>query len=240
MSFKLYYFDSLASTQDKAKQFAKEGFENIAIVADEQTEGRGRFSRKWISPKGGLWISFLLRPKIDKIHHLTFLAATAAATAIRKTSGINAKIKWPNDIHYNNKKICGILTEGVFGNDKFVIVGMGIDVNQEEFPEDIKDTASSLKILTGKIYSLKNMAILLSNIFFELYSDYYIKEKFEDIREMWKKNCDTLGKEITAINRKKKCITGTAFDVDENCSLMIKTLSGKILKVVEGDVSVRY
>ena len=132
--YKIYHFKSLPSTQDKAKEFAKKGLSNVIIIADVQTRGRGRFKRKWYSSKGGLWMSILLKPStIQNLQYLTFSAAVAVVKAIKKILNLNIKIKWPNDVHYNGKKLCGILTEGIFGKENHVVVGIGVNVNQNKF-----------------------------------------------------------------------------------------------------------
>ena len=101
MPYKTYHFKSLTSTQDKAKEFSKKGLSNIVVIADVQTKGRGRFKRKWHSSKGGLWMSILLKPKsAENMQYLTFIAAISVAKVIKKMTGIDAKIKWPNDVHY--------------------------------------------------------------------------------------------------------------------------------------------
>src|SRR3989344_4439747 len=144
-SHKIHHFKSLTSTQDKAKEFAKKGLSNVIIVADIQTKGRGRFKRKWFSQKGGLWMSILLKPKnVENLQYLTFAAAVAVAKSIKKTANLSTSIKWPNDVHYKGKKLCGILTEGIFPAN-YVVVGIGLNVNQNKFPDEIKSTAISLR-----------------------------------------------------------------------------------------------
>src|SRR3989338_7594384 len=146
--YKIYRFKSLPSTQDKAKEFSRKGLSNIAVIADIQTKGRGRFKRKWHSQKGSLSMSILLKPSnIKNLQYLTFAAAISVVKSIKKSANLNTKIKWPNDVHYKGKKLCGILTEGIFGKENYAVVGIGLNVNQDKFPYDIKNTASSLKII---------------------------------------------------------------------------------------------
>ena len=126
MPYKIYNFPSLASTQDKAKEFVKKGLSNIVISADRQAKGHGRFKRKWHSAKGGLYASIILNPEnTENIQYLTFAAAIAVVKSIKKIANLDAAIKWPNDVHYNKRKLCGILTEGIFGAKNHVIVGIG-------------------------------------------------------------------------------------------------------------------
>src|SRR3989344_6751761 len=118
MDYQIYHFTSLNSTQEKSKKLSNEGKSNVVIIADTQTAGRGRFKRKWHSAKGGLWMSILLKTEnIENMQYLTFAAAVAVVKSIKKITDLNTNIKWPNDVHYKNRKLCGILTEGIFGKD---------------------------------------------------------------------------------------------------------------------------
>src|SRR3989338_9237530 len=236
MPYKTYHFKSLTSTQDKAKEFSKKGLSNIVVIADVQTKGRGRFKRKWHSSKGGLWMSILLKPKsAENMQYLTFIAAISVAKVIKKMTGIDAKIKWPNDVHYKGKKLCGILTEGIFGKESYAVVGIGLNVNQDKFPTDIQNTAASLKIIKKKNINITKLAKYIIDEFFKAYN----KNNTKNILKTWKKYCDTMGKEVSAITR-NKTIKGKAIGVDGDCSLLPKLKNGRIAKIVEGDVNVRY
>jgi len=240
MNYKIHHFNSLTSTQDKVKEFAKKGLSNIVITADVQTKGRGRFKRKWYSEKGGLWLSILLKPKnIKNLQYITFVAAISVAKSIKKIGNLETKIKWPNDVHYNRKKLCGILTEGVFGKDNYVIVGIGLNINQNKFPKDIKNIATSLKIIKRKDFDIKKLSKNIINEFFNLYNNHYNKNKFKNILKIWKKHSDTVNKNVLVITKTKK-LTGKAIGVDENCNLLLKLKNNKIIKIIEGDINVRY
>ena len=238
--YKIYRFKSLASTQDKAKEFAGKGLINIILIADKQTKGRGRFGRKWFSAKGGLWMSILLKPKnIEKIQYLTFIAAICVVKSIKKISNLKTNIKWPNDVHYKGKKLCGILTEGIFGSENFVVVGIGLNINQNHFPEEIKKTAVSLKIIKNQTFDIKKLAKSIIDEFFVLYGNYYSRGNTGKILKIWKTYCDTISKNVTVITRFKK-LTGRAMGIDKDCSLLLKLKNGKVIKIVEGDINVRY
>lgn len=240
MPYKIYHFNSLTSTQDKAKEFAKKGLNNIVIVADTQTKSRGRFKRKWFSDKDGLWISILLKPtNIEKMQYLTFAAAVAVVNSVKKITKLKTNIKWPNDVNYRRKKLCGILTEGIFGKDNYVVVGIGLNVNQNKFPKEIENTAISLRIINKKILDKKVFLKNICNEFFKLYDTYYNKNKLESISKIWERYCDTINKNVTVITRKKK-LSGKAIGIDENCNLLLRLKNSKIIKIVEGDVSIRY
>ena len=114
--FKFYKFGTIISTNDKAKEFSKKGVSNIVIVAEKQTKGKGRFDRKWISGLGGLYMTIVLEEKdLEKVKYLTLIAAISVAKTIIKLTNLKAKVKWPNDVLVNDKKICGILTETISG-----------------------------------------------------------------------------------------------------------------------------
>src|SRR3989338_10556485 len=154
MPYKIYHFKTLTSTNDKAKELLEKGKRNFAVAAETQTKGRGRFGRKWHSSKEGLWVSVALKLKsADSLKYLTFLAAIAAVKTVRKAAKINAMLKWPNDIYYDGKKLCGILAEGVFGKEDFAAIGIGLNVNQKKFTKEIANIATSLKEITNKSYN---------------------------------------------------------------------------------------
>lgn len=240
MQYATYHFKSLNSTQDKAKELAKKGLSNIIVISDVQTRGKGRFKRKWHSAKNGLWASILLKPVNTKnLQYLTFAAAVAVSRAIKKITNIKTKIKWPNDVHYKKKKLCGVLAEGVFGRENYVVVGIGLNVNQDKFPDDIKDTAISLKMILKKEISIKSLSQDIIKRFFRIYDNLYNKNKFNDILKIWKKYCSTINKNVEVITRNGR-IVGKAVGVDEDCNLLLKLSSNKIIKITEGDVRVRY
>ena len=240
MTYKIFHFKSLASTQDKAKEFSKKGLSNVVIISDTQTKGRGRFKRKWYSNSGGLWLSILLKPKnIGNLQHLTFAAAVAVVKSIKKITSLNTNIKWPNDVHYKGKKLCGTLTEGIFGKENYAVVGIGLNVNQTEFSDEIKDIASSLKLIKKQTINIEKITQKIINEFFILYNNYYNKNKYKNIVKIWEKNCDTINKNVTVITTAKK-IKGKAIGIDKDCSLLLKLKNNKIIKVIEGDVSIRH
>ncbi|MBI2651980.1 biotin--[acetyl-CoA-carboxylase] ligase [Candidatus Woesearchaeota archaeon] len=238
--YKLFYYKSLTSTQDKAKEFAKKGLDNIIIVADKQAEGRGRFKRKWYSDKGGLWMSILLKPKnVQNLQYLTFAAAVAVVESIKKIANLNTNIKWPNDVHYKGKKLCGILTEGIFGKENYVVVGIGLNVNQTKFQNEIKTTATSLKVVKHKIIDIRKLMENILDEFFYFYNNYYATNKLKKMLNIWKRYCDTMHKDVKVIT-KTKTLHGKVVDFDNKCNLLLKTKRNKIIKIIEGDINVRY
>ncbi len=230
---KFYHFKELTSTNDKAKEFSKDGLSNIVIVGDKQTKGRGRFNRKWVSGLGGLYMTILLKEKkLDKVKYLTFIASVAVAKTIVKLTKLNAKVKWPNDVLVNDKKICGILTETISGKENYALVGIGVNINQKKFSKNINTT--SLKIETNKNFNIKNISKIIINNFNSLYK-YYNKKNYTKITNIWKKYSGTIGKKVKAKTLSGVYI-GTVIDIDDNCNLVLRLYNGKIKKIMEGDI----
>ena len=218
-------FSSVTSTNTILKEMAEQGAkEGTVIIAEEQTAGRGRTGKQFYSPKGtGIYISILLRPDIpaEESLFLTTSAAVATARAIEDVSDKRALIKWVNDIYLEDKKTCGILTEGAFnvetGKLDYAIVGIGINVCIPDggFPDNIKDIATA--IFDKQTDSINKRSILIANLldyFMEYYKDFksksYVKEYIE--RSM------IIGKTITVIEGSKTSVA-KAIDIDKNCRL---------------------
>ena len=235
VGFKFYNFKTLSSTNDKARELAKNRKYNLVVTAEKQKRGRGRFGRKWSSGLGGLYMTLLLKEdNLDNVRYLTFIAGVSVAKTIKKFTNLNAKVKWPNDVLINNKKICGILTETVTGKENYALVGIGVNVNQEKFSKDVIKIATSLKIETNKNFNIKNISKIIIKNFNSLYK-YYNGEKYNKIISVWKKYSHTLGKKIRAETLSGDFI-GKAVDVDDNCNLILRLNDGKIKKIVEGDI----
>lgn len=196
--------------------------------------------RQWFSPKGkGLWFSIILKPKFDiiDITIMPLLTAVSCAEAIKKGTGLNAKIKWPNDLLLNNKKIGGILLEMKAEIDKinFLIIGIGIDVNldKKDFPGHLRDRSTSLKIAKkGEISRVEILADILGKI-----EDKYHKypDNKNDIIKTYSKLCCNLGRMIN-VETQTGIIKGKALKIDENGCLLLKDESGKLIKLSSGDI----
>lgn len=242
---KVMYFDSISSTNDKAKELATLGEgEGAVIIAEEQTKGKGRLGKNWISPKGkGIWMSIILRPDINPVHasKVTQVAAAAVSTSISKM-GIKNLIKWPNDIVVGNKKVCGILTEmsGELNRINYIVVGIGINVNIdiEELPNEVKEIATSLKEEYGERISRKKLTAEILNNFEELYKELVKENKISKSIQICRQYSAILGKEIRVIMRGEE-IRGKAIDLTEEGELLIKDKEGKVQKIISGEVSVR-
>lgn len=235
--FSFYNFEAISSTNDKAREFAKEGKSNLVVVAERQEKGRGRFGRKWSSSPGGLYMTIVLSEKnMEKIKYLTFIAAVSVAKVICKIAALDAKVKWPNDVLINHKKACGILTETISENRNYALVGIGLNVNQKKFPKSIMRNSTSLNMESNKNYDIKKISKLIIDEFGNLYSR-YDKRNYGKIIEVWKKYSHTLGKTVKA-----KTLTGTytgkAVDVDEECNLILRLNDGTMKRIMEGDIFV--
>ena len=238
-------FSSVTSTNTILKEMAEQGAkEGTVIIAEEQTAGRGRTGKQFYSPKGtGIYISILLRPDIpaEESLFLTTSAAVATARAIEDVSDKRALIKWVNDIYLEDKKACGILTEGAFnvetGKLDYAIVGIGINVCIPDggFPDNIKDIATA--IFDKQTDSINKRSILIANLldyFMEYYKDFksksYVKEYIE--RSM------IIGKTITVIEGSKTSVA-KAIDIDKNCRLKVQFEDGTTKWLSSGEVSTK-
>lgn len=229
--FDVRYFDKLNSTNTKAKNVL---IDRSVIVTKKQTKGRGRFKRQWSSRPGGLYFSMCLKVNdIKKIGYYTFIAVLSVFKAINSLLGIKSVIKWPNDLLFKGKKLCGILSEGVIGKDKFIIVGIGVNTNNK-IPKLLDNKASSLSKIKNK--KIKNDMLLKSIlIYFEKYLKLLDGKKYKKIRDEWKKH-SFLGNfvEVQTINKKYK---GIAYDINSDLDLILK-VDGKKVKISEGDILV--
>ncbi|MBM7615981.1 biotin--[acetyl-CoA-carboxylase] ligase [Alkaliphilus hydrothermalis] len=239
----IIYFDSIKSTNTYAKEIAHETPHGVVIIGNEQTEGRGRMGRGWTSPKGkGIFMSIILKPQIPPTEgaKMTQIAAAATCLGIRSITSLDVLIKWPNDVIINGKKVCGILTEmsGELNQVAYIIVGIGINVNTEEFPEDLREKGTSLLIEGKKHYSRKEMIVAILNEFEKLYQDYIKSGSLQSTIEICKKYSAMLGKEIRIIQGNKETIA-KAVDITEEGLLKIAQEGGKEDLVFSGEVSVR-
>jgi BirA family biotin operon repressor/biotin-[acetyl-CoA-carboxylase] ligase len=237
-------FQETTSTNDIVEKLARDGVkEGMVVFAESQTKGRGRFGRKWISPpRKGLWFSLLLRPKLLPVEatQLTVAAATALVRAIQSETGLAPDVKWPNDVLLNGRKLAGILTEMSAEGDRVnhVIVGIGVDVNQEpsDFPPEVRDIATSLRIETGQPV---HRAELATAIIEELDNDYarICCGEFSVIADEWEACCATLGRNVS-IRIGDRRIQGRAESLDDAGALLVRTEHGRIERILGGDVAI--
>ncbi len=231
------YFKETESTNIIAREIARSVKEGTVIIAESQTHGRGRMGRKWISPEGGLWLSIILKPEIEPLHapRITFLAGLAVAKTI-SSYGLVARIKWPNDILIKGKKVSGILTEMEAGIDQidYCIVGIGIDANvdTELFPEEIRESSTSLKKELGKSINRVEFVQGLLERFEALYLRFK-SDGFSSILEEWRNISATIG-EWVKVTTRTRIIYGEAIGVDGEGALILETDEGKLEKIIAG------
>ncbi len=248
----VHCFSEVDSTNNYAKMLAQKGCEDgTVILAERQTQGRGRLGRSWDSmDKKGIWMTVVLRPAVglEDVQIITLAASVAVASALKKAMDIDAGIKWPNDIVLDGKKVCGILTEMSMEMERinFLILGIGMNFGhvESDFPEEIRDRATSLGLyLKGKkgldISGFRRshlVRVILSEL--EEVYDKINKGKATAVIEEWKKYSVTLGKEVL-IKYREEQYTGIAEDIDQNGRLIVKQDDGTIREVLSGEVSVR-
>ena len=236
-------FQETTSTNDVVEKLGRDGVkEGVAVFAESQSRGRGRLGRKWISPAGkGLWFSILLRPGLrpQEATQLTVAAATALRRAIHSATGLQAEIKWPNDLLLHGKKVAGILTEmnAELDRIKYVVLGLGVDVNLAagEFPAELRKIATSLRVELGEPV---NRAELATTILRELDHDYarIAAGQFAAVADEWEARCTTLGRQVT-ISIGDHRTRGRAESLDDDGALLVRTEHGHLERIIGGDVT---
>lgn len=233
---------SVDSTNDEVKRRAINGEKSgLIVAADEQTAGKGRLGRVWKSNNGGIYFSLLIRPELppSDIASITLAAGYAVCLAIRDYTGCDAKIKWPNDIIINNKKVCGILTEMAAQSDRldYVIIGIGINANHTSFPDEIKNKATSLFLETGNKIDKNDLLHHIIKKSDEVISSFLISVSVDDVQQ-FKGLCATLGRKVS-VQRGNRNIQGIATDITTGGELVIRDESGKDIIVNSGEVTVQ-
>ena len=239
----IYYFDSIDSTNTKAKELAEEGHPSgTLVVADRQTAGKGRRGRSWESPTGiGIFMTLMLKPEINpnNASMLTLVAAMATTRAIRRVTGVPAMIKWPNDIVMNGKKVCGILTEmsAQFDYINHIVIGIGINVHNEDFPEEIAKTASSLYLESGQHIHRASLIEAFLEEFEDVYAEYLKTEDMEGLQKEYDAMLVNRGRQVRVLDPKEP-FEGKAMGITKKGELIVDTWESRKL-VSSGEVSVR-
>lgn len=240
----IVFLEETDSTNEEARKLAMEGYPHgTLVVADSQTGGKGRRGRSWHTPKGSsIAMSLILKPELEAEHAsmLTLVQAMAVAEAIEENCGLKARIKWPNDILVNEKKVCGILTEMNMEGTKIssIIVGTGINVNQDSFPEDISEIATSLKRESGKVQSRENLIECICRLF-EKYFEMFMESKdLTGILEEYNSRLISKGRMVKVLDPKEEFV-GEALGINASGELLVKKESGEVIEVYAGEVSVR-
>lgn len=238
------YFDTIDSTNTKAQELAEKGYPSgTLVVADKQESGKGRRGRSWVSPSGtGIFMTLMIKPDINpnNASMLTLVAALAVAKVITSVTGEEALIKWPNDIVVNGKKVCGILTEmnAQFDYINHIVVGIGINVHNESFPEEISQMASSLMIEAGGKRFHRAQIIAETMSYFEQYYDTFLKT--QDLSALVREYDELLvnrNKSVRVLDPKEP-FDGKAMGITPKGELIVDTWESRKL-VSSGEVSVR-
>ena len=237
------YYDEIESTNAEAKSLAQDGApEGTVVIAECQTAGRGRQGRRWTSPAGkGLLFSVILRPALpmSDAHLLTLVAATAVAEAIEKHTGVIVRIKWPNDLYVDDRKLGGILTEVSGEQDEidWVVLGVGINVNTEygELPVPLRRTAASLKITGGRLFDRSE---LLAHVLLSLEASYVatLKGGFEVALDSFRRR-DYLSRKTVSVQTREGPIVGEALGIDDRGALLLQLPHRHVRRFYAGDVT---
>ena len=242
---RVYYFDILNSTQNFAIELASKKIENgTLVISEKQTHGRGRLDRKWVSPSGGIWLSLILHPEFEISMSTLFplITSLAIAIAIEKILKVNTKLKWPNDVTINDKKVAGILVDASIESGKidYLVLGVGINfkINPIEIEKIIKHTANYYGVTSLiKKNEIMNPIKLVQRFLLELEKLYQISLKKDSafLIQEWTKRSSTIGKSIT-IKLPDEKVSGKALRIDDDGALVISN-KGKTRRVIVGDIS---
>ena len=240
----ILYFDSIDSTNTKAQELAEQGYPSgTLVVADKQIAGKGRRGRNWESPSGcGIFMTLMLKPDINpnNASMLTLVSALAVAKALADITGKDAKIKWPNDIVIDGRKVCGILTEmsAQFDYINNIVIGIGINVNNSSFPEEISATASSLRLLSGgKKYRRAEIIEKIMEYFEKYYSIFLETEDLSALVNEYDAMLVNMKKQVKVLDPKEP-FEGKAMGITKTGELIVDTWESRKL-VSSGEVSVR-
>ena len=237
------YFDTIDSTNIKAQELAEKGYPSgTLVVADKQESGKGRRGRSWGSPSGtGIFMTLMIKPDINpnNASMLTLVAALAVAKAITSVTGEEALIKWPNDIVVNGKKVCGILTEmnAQFDYINHIVIGIGINVHNESFPEELQDHAGSLLLECGKRVHRADLIEAFLEEFERLYAIYLQTEDLSALQEEYDQLLVNRGRQVRVLDPKEP-FEGKAMGITKKGELIVDTWESRKL-VSSGEVSVR-
>lgn len=230
---RIHYFPEVESTMDVARNLARKGADHLSVViADRQIKGRGRLRRQWFSERGGLYFTTILRPVIAPAlsFRISFSASLALIRILRDLYSVDAKVKWPNDILVDEKKLSGMLSEMETEADlvSYINIGMGINVNND--PLVAEPNATSLKFLLNRDVS----RIEVLNHFLNEFEKFLSHIESEDIISKWKECSGTLNRGVKIVTTKEQ-IEGVAKDVDETGALVVELSDGTVKRVIHGD-----
>lgn len=244
MNIEICFQEEVDSTNLYAKRMAKEGApEGTLALADAQTAGRGRRGRNWDSPKGeSIYMSLLLRPKIlpEYASQLTLVMGLSVAEGVADVLQLPVQIKWPNDVVVDGKKICGILTEMSADMDgiHYIVIGVGINVNNQEFPEELKTVATSLRMVTGEMQDRQIIMQGVLDAFSRNYERFLETENLGGLTEAYNRILANRDHQVRVLDPKNP-FEGIARGINEYGELLVERQDGEIIAVYAGEVSVR-
>jgi BirA family biotin operon repressor/biotin-[acetyl-CoA-carboxylase] ligase len=226
---KIYYLDEVESTNEYLRSIIGDASEGTVVISDRQTMGKGRYGRTWYSPEGGLWMSSLL---ISTQPQLMTLIGCVAICETMNSYDILLGIKWPNDIMLNGKKVGGVLADTIDGK---VILGLGLNLNVRDFPDDIELVSTSVYIELKKKFDKMMIFDVLCKEIDDQYG-MYKANRIQDILMKWRHYTIMLGRNIR-IDSADRVIIGRAIDISADGGLVVTLTDGKIERILEGSCS---
>ena len=230
---KIIYYAELASTMDAAKHLARKGCPDFTtVIAGRQKKGRGRLNRQWLSEKGGLYFTMVLRPDLPPVlsFRVGLLSSVTLAQILNEIFGIDARVKWPNDLLVGERKICGVLSELEAEADRVAFINIGIGLNVNNDPSPIEPAATSLKNILGRKVSINEiLARYLDSFEAQMQTAAY-----DEVIEQWKQLTVTLNRDVRVVTT-HEVLTGKAIDIDETGALVLKCSDGSLKTIHYGD-----
>ena len=236
------HYQSIDSTNTLARKLAEEGAqEGTVVLAEQQTQGKGRMDRQWLSPAGGIWMSIILKPQLPpyRVQGITLVAAVAVVNAIKKVTGLTSLIKWPNDIYIEGRKVCGILTEMKAEMDRvhYIVMGIGLNANNDlaGLDKEVPAAGALSMFLPGQA----DRKALVREILFQLEENYleYCREGITSLLDLWRENNFTLGQPVV-LKMGDQEFSGVAVDITPEGGLLLRDESGSTKVFYSGDVAV--
>lgn len=237
----IIHLETVDSTNDYLKKINNQVEDGTVVISDEQTKGKGRLGRKWQSKsREGIWMSIILKPEIIpyKAPFITLIAGASIVKALNNLQ-VPAKIKWPNDIIINNKKVSGILTELSADIEKtnYIIVGIGINVNNSEFDRDLKEKATSLYKEHYKLSKVDIVTEILHELE-KLYKDYIDRDCKEETLKICKEYSAIINKDVYIVKENEKELV-RCVDINKEGNLIVRDSNNKLKEIISGEVSIR-
>ncbi len=233
----ILYYPTIPSTMDRAKEAAKEDApEGTVVIAAEQTAGRGRLGRSWISPPGSISLSLILYPTREQLPRLNMMASLAVACTVEKVYGLKTEIKWPNDVLIRGKKVCGILIESALRGHSvdWAVIGIGINANL-----DVSSlTEFAATSLSAELGHEANSSNVIECLLTEMEQLYLALRRGEPLQQEWQNRLVTLGQMVQA-KSSDSIQKGYAEAVDEDGCLLLRLADGSLSKIAAGEVTLR-